>query len=484
MPDITFNFVGPTYTSISPVIDDERAVNCYCEKSEAEGARTRIALIKRPGKKLHASLPEPFVACLESVNGRTFAAGSNLYEITAGGGQTNLGSLGATPVKPPQIRFNETQALIKNNGNLYVLTLATNVLTPVNMAQFNGPVSQIEFIDGYFFATLDNSHTYQVSNLEDGTTWDGLNIATLSLAPDNIQSMKVSNRRVYLASGKKMIPLQNIGGGFPPFAPVPDTLLEFGVGATYAMSSLENTLLWLDQTDRGFMVARVLTGGTSQRISTHAVEQKWQSYIIATDAISFTYQENGHDFWQIYFPTANATWVYDISTGYWHERSAWNEVAGIEGADRAISHTFNFGVHLIGDWASGNIYQMSSQLYTDADNIIRVLRRAPTVSQTSKRIFHRRMELDMQTGLGPQPPLTDGNGMPRAPQITVRWSNDGGFTWNSDRVRNCGKAGEFSTRVVFNKLGQARKRVYEAVYTDPTALVFADAYLDAVGGID
>lgn len=484
MPDITFGFCGPSYTAISPVIDYERAVNLYCEKSESAGARTKMALIMRQGKKIHAQTPEPFNACLESVNGRTFAAGSNLYEVTVAGAVTNLGSLGATPVTPPQIRFNETQALIKNNGSLFVLDLGTNVLTPVNMAQFNGPVNQIAFIDGYFWATIQNSHTYQVSNLEDGTTWDGLNIATLSLAPDNIVSMRETNRRVYLASGKKMIPFYNIGGGFPPFAPVPDTLLEFGSGAAYAMSALENTLLWLDQTDRGFMVARILNGSSGQRISTHAIEQKWQSYSVVSDAVSYTFQDNGHDFWVIFFPTANATWVFDISTGYWHERTAWNEVAGIEGADRAISHTFNFGMHLVGDWASGNIYQMSSQLYTDAGTTMRLVRRTPTVSESNKFLYHKRLELDVQTGLGPQPTLMDGNGQPRAPQLTLRWSNDGGLTWSDDFVIDCGKAGEYSTRVIRNRLGRARKRVYEVVCTDPVPYVFADAYLDVEAGVD
>ena len=475
-------FCGPSYTAISPVIDNERASNLYCERSESAGARTPIALIKREGKKIHAQLPEPFVACIESVNGRKFAAGSNLYEISAAGVVTNLGSLGATPVVPPQIKFNETQALIKNNGNLFVLDLGTNILTPVNMAQLNGPVNQIEFIDGYFWATIQNSHTYQVSNLEDGTTWDGLNIATLSLAPDNIVSMKVTNRRLYLQTQKKMIPFYNLGAGFPPFGPVPDTLLDFGCAAASATVATNNTILFLSQNSDGNLVALMGEGG--QRVSTHAIEQKWQSYSLASDAIGYTYQNGGHTFWVIYFPTANATWVFDVSTGYWHERTAWNEVAGIEGADRAISHTFSGGVHFVGDWASGNIYQMSSQLYDDAGVTIRVLRRTPTISYLNRFIKFNQFVLDVQTGLGPQPPLTDGNGQPRAPQITLRWSNDGGFTWSDDFVIDCGKAGEYSARVIRNRLGRARKRVFEVVGTDPIPYVFPGSYIDADATLD
>jgi hypothetical protein len=100
------------------------------------------------------------------VNGRGFAAASKFWELGLAGGPSNRGSLGTTPTGPTQIIANETQLLILNNGNLYVFTLATNVLTPVNMAQFNGPVLQIDFADGYGLATLQNSHTFQQSNLE------------------------------------------------------------------------------------------------------------------------------------------------------------------------------------------------------------------------------------------------------------------------------------------------------------------------------
>ena len=49
---------------------------------------------------------------------------------------------------------------------------------------FVGAISQIDFIDGYVIATIQNSHTFQQSNLEDATVWNGLNIETLSYFPD------------------------------------------------------------------------------------------------------------------------------------------------------------------------------------------------------------------------------------------------------------------------------------------------------------
>jgi hypothetical protein len=413
-----FGFCGPSYTAQSPIIDNERAMNCYCENSEAEAAATRRALLGTPGRRVFCTLPESKVPGSFTINGRTFFAGSNLYETDASGTQTNRGSLGASPVTPTQILANETQLVVLNNGNLYVLTLATNVFAAVNMAQFNGPVAQIDFLDGYIIATLEDSHTFQVSNLENAITWSGLDIATLSLFPDNIVSMKVEHRYVWFFSAKKAVAYYNAGAGFPPFIPVQGEFLEDGAGAAFATVLLDNTLFWLDQDERGFMVARRLGSG---RISTHATELAWQQYATTSDAVGWTYQEFGHSFWVIYFPSANATWAYDLATNLWHERGFFVEADGSYIADRGMCHTFNFGKHLVGDWASGNVYELSSSLYSDAGSAIRGMRRTPTISDENAWIYFESIEFIMETGLltiyDPQPatiiPILDAGGVLR-----------------------------------------------------------------------
>src|SRR3977135_3492006 len=167
-------FCSGTYQAISPIISAELAINLFCETSESPGADTQIALIMAPGKFLFSQLPEAGVSCLFPVNGRLFAAGASLWEIFADGTNIARGSMGLQPTSPCQIQANETQLLAMNNGNLYTLDLASNAFAAVNMAQFvgvAGSVAQIGFSDGYFIATQRNSHTFQQSDLEDGSTW-------------------------------------------------------------------------------------------------------------------------------------------------------------------------------------------------------------------------------------------------------------------------------------------------------------------------
>lgn len=572
-----WGFCGPTYVSPSTNVDDEDAMNCYCEQSGSPNAKTPIALLHTPGRRIFAAIEgENSMPCLFTVNGRTFAAASHLYEVDASGHVvSNYGSLGLAPLAGslPMMTANQTQLVILNNGALFVLVflgaitaagihagaagtgyapgdtgvingtgatytvltvggggavatfrftpgsgnaiannVATSVLTgggdgafavdisavgnnvlyPVVAGQFQGLISQIGFVDGYVIATIQNSHTFQVSNLEDATVWNGLNVATLSYFPDNIVSMSCYARVIKFSSAKKSVWYYNGGAGFPVFIPIQGAYFETGSCASFADSvSFNNTAFWLSQDERGSLVAMLSNGFSGQRISTHAVEFAWQQYKVTSDAISWSYEEYGHQFIVVDFPTANASWAYDLLTEYWHKRGFWVRANGTYIMDRAISHTLNFGMHLVGDWASGTIYQLSSQFCTDFGNAIRGYRRSPTLSIDNKWIYFPQLELDVELGLGVSaldvqlweavqgaPPLTDGDGNPRPAQVMLRWSNDAGNTWSNTYPLDLA-TGNYRLRVIKRMLGRARKRIWEVSWSDPIPWRFADAYVEA-----
>lgn len=472
-----FGLCGGSYTAQSRNVDDEQTMNLICEVSGSPNAKTSLAMFLVPGKQPFCKLPESSIPYDFTVNGRTFAAASNLYEVLSSGNFVLRGSLGAPPTGPTQIIANQVQILILNNGNLYVMVLASNAFFAVNMAQFNGPVLQIGFTDGYGIATIQNSNTFQVSNLEDFNTWGGLNISTISLFPDNIVSMIINQRQPWFLSGKKSAGYYNAGAGFPPFIPQQGAFFENGCGATWATVQADNSFFWLDQDERGSMIARRASGATPQRISNHAIEFAWQSYATTSDATAYSYQQQGHTFWVIRFPAANKTWVYDVSTGLWAERGAYTN--GSFSADHSQCHTFNFGKHLVGDWATGNIYELSTTVFTDNGHPIKWVRRSPTIAKEQQWISHQQIEIDVEVGLGPEPPLFDGDNQPRAPEIMLRWSDDGGKTWSNTYTLECGQGGDYGSRAVKRMLGRSRRRVYEISGTDPIPWRICDGYLRA-----
>ena len=63
------------------------------------------------------------------------------------------------------------------------------------------------------------------------------------------------------------------------------------------------------------------------------------------------------------------------------------------------------------------------------------------------------------------------------PQVMLRLSNDGGKNWISEQWRSAGKLGEYDHRVRWNRLGMARRRVFEVSVTDPIPWRITGAYL-------
>jgi hypothetical protein len=276
-------------------------------------------------------------------------------------------------------------------------------------------------------------------------------------------------------------PYQNTGSD-NIFDVIPGTLIEKGCSATFVPCRLDNSVFWIDQDERGGRSCWRSQGYTPTRISTHAVETDLAKATVAQiqGMTSYSYQDAGHLFWVLYMPGSQWSWVYDVQESLWHKRCSWSN--GAWGPHHSWCHAYAFGKHFVGDWdvtgTQANLYDLSLDHLDDDGATIRRQRRAPTISDEMEWIYHSSLTVDFDTGQGPQPALTDGDGNPRAPQAILRWSDDRGKTWSSERIVDCGSAGEFKTRVIWHRLGRSRYRVYELTVSDPIPWVIVDAYLE------
>src|SRR5690348_5691391 len=337
------------------------------------------------------------------------------------------------------------------------------------------------FIDGYFIVLQQNSQKIQVSRLEDASTWDPTQFSVVSVFVDNIVSMLAAYRQLWLW-GSRQTQVYYDSGNIFPFDVVEGGFIEKGSGAMLAPVRLDNSVFWIDEDERGGRMAWRANGYTPQRVSDFGVEWRWNQYETISDAIGYAWQWAGHSFWHIYFPTAGETWQFDAATGRWHELTSWDVVTQRFGAHLAQVHVFAWGKHLIGDRTNGNVYEVSSTAYDDNGNPIQRVRVSPYIYREHHLIRHKKLEIDLEVGNAPQPPLLDGNGNPRDPQIWLTWSDDGGMTWANGRIIDCGLAGQTKTRVIARMLGESRGRCYKLVATDPIAWRIADALLEAGPG--
>lgn len=485
-----FAFVGPSYTGLSKVFDGERTVNLIPERVESgnkkssEGPGDVFVLNGSPGTKLFATLPDkPIRGFFAGENALYVAAGPNFYQVFRDGTYLLLGSIGPQNNSPVQIFSNasdiQSQLFIVSSGMGYI---ADGIQILAVVAATTGG-----YMDGYFFAQVPYTRHFQFSAIGNGLIWDPADVATKEGASDALASILIDHEEIWLFGEKTTEVWYDSGAANLPFARIPGAFIEQGCAATWSPAKVDNSVCWLGSDERGAGVVWRATGYTPTRISNHCVETAIQSYSQISDAVGFCYQDQGHTYYMLSFPKADKTWAYDVATNMWHEREYMNPANATFHASLARYHAYAFGgaavdgpggMHLVGGGDNtGNIYQQSVYLYQDNGGPKRWLRSAPHISDEMKKMFHRKVQFDMQMGAPSTVPLLDGNGNIRPAQVMLRISDDGGNTWGDIKVLSVGKIGEYLTRAIARQLGGSRDRVYELSGTDPIQTAIVDAYL-------
>jgi hypothetical protein len=369
---------------------------------------------------------------------------------------------------------NGTQLFIAANGPSYIYNSLTLAYAPITDPDFAGAVT-VSYLDGYFVFNEPNSQKVWVTQLLDGTSIDPLDFASAEGNPDGLIALLVNNREAWLFGSNSIEVWYDAGTPDFPLARIQGASNEIGCVAPYSVAKLDNSLFWLGQDARGQGIVYRSNGYTGLRASNHAIEWQIQSYGNISDAVAYTYQQDGHSFYVLTFPSADKTWVYDVSTQSWHERAGW--VNGSFTRHRSnCQMAFNNEI-VVGDFENGNIYAFDLDVYADNGQIqkwLRSWRAIPSGQNNLKRTAQHTMQFDCETGVG----LNLGQGSD--PQAMLRWSDDGGHTWSSEHWTNLGRIGNYGRRAFWRRLGMTQKlrdRVYEVSGTDPVKIVILGAEL-------
>lgn len=361
-----FGFVGPSYTAKSNTVADEEAINWFAETNETPGAQTRRSYFGTPGLAIFTTFADGPTRGSVEINGRVFVASADtLYEVMADG--TNVVRYAGLDVfgGPASIVASNIQLLIVAGGRAFCYTLADNSTVDVTPLLAGAP-TKAKYSDGYFIVCFAGSNKFQISDILDGTVWPGIQVNAVSVFPENIVSIEVSHRELWVFGSQHAQPYQDTGTD-EVFDVIPGALVETGAAATFGSVLADNTVFWISEDQRGARQAWRANGYTPTRISTHAVEVALASYTAdqIANLVTYAYQDGGHLFWVLYIPGTDCTWVYDVAESMWHKRAEWHVDSGTWGPHRSWNHVYAFGKHLVGDWNSGNLYEMSLDLLAE-----------------------------------------------------------------------------------------------------------------------
>ena len=467
--------LGSAYVARSVNAADNRMVNLFPEVIP-EGGKEPAFLNRAPGLKFLATIgngPVRGLWVLKADPTRAFVvSGNQFFEINSSYVATLRGTVSGTG--PVSMADNGTQIFIATNPNGYIFNTSTNVFAQITDPDFLGAVT-VAYLDGYFIFNPPNSQRFYLTALLDGTSVDPLDFASAEGSSDGLVALIVDHRELWLFGTDSIEVWYDAGLSDFPFVRIQGAFNELGCAAPYSVAKLDNGLFWLGSDARGKGIVYRAEGYTGKRMSTHAVEWQIQQYGDISDAIGYTYQQDGHSFYVLIFPSANTTWVFDVATQAWHER------AGFANGDFTRHRSncqmaYNNEV-IVGDYQNGNIYSFDLDVYADNGQIqkwLRSWRALPTGQNNLKRTTQHAIQLDCETGVG----LNVGQG--EDPQAMLRWSDDGGHTYSNEHWKSLGKIGVFQRRAIWRRLGMTlklRDRVYEVSGTDPVKIAIVGAEL-------
>jgi hypothetical protein len=467
--------LGQAYTARSVNAADNRMINLFPE-AIPEGGMTSGFLNRAPGLRLLATIGTGPIRGLwtHSTGGNDayVVSGNKFYKIDNNYNATLLGTVSGTG--PVSIADSGTQIFLACNPDAFVYTESTNTFVKITDPDFPGAAT-VCYIDGYFAFNQPDSQIIWVTGILDGTSIDPLAFGAAESSPDQVLAVVNNNREVWVfGQGTTEVWYDAATTPFP-LAPIQGAYNEVGCLAPFSIAKLDNSLFWLGSDPRGYGIVYRNKGYNAARISTHAVEFAIQAYGDISDAQAYTYQEEGHAFYVLNFPNANATWVYDVATNAWHERASWNNGSFTRHRGQCQMN-FN-SLTIVGDYENGNIYSLDLNVYDDNGQIqkwLRSWRPLPPNQNNMKRTAQHTLQLDCQSGVG----LNLGQG--EDPQVMLRWSDDGGHTWSSEHWISMGKIGEYGYRAIWRRLGMTTKlrdRIYEVSGTDPNKVVIVGAEL-------
>jgi hypothetical protein len=338
------------------------------------------------------------------------------------------------------------------------------------------------FQDGYGIYAKQVTNVWYISKIDDFSEVNATDFART--LPNNIVAAISVQEEVWFLCKTTSEIWYNTGEEEFPFQRRTNLVMNYGCAAPYSVAVGHNNILfWLaSNKDGSFIIVNSIQYNISI-ISTEALNDELRNYEKVDDAVAWIMQWNGHIFYIITFPVADRTWAYDLITktwGQWSTRQQNNFPSDnqyINSRWRANNYVFYNNKHLIGDYKTGNIYQLSNDVFTDNGETIVYERTTNVFQEKLNRICVYSIELDFEKGQG----LTTGQGSD--PAMMLQISRNGGITWGNELWRTSGEIGKYQQRIKWNRLGTARSHVVRLRVTDPVynALLGAVAEIEDTG---
>lgn len=405
-----------------------RLVNAFVEKA-AVGSRSKTIWRRVPGllAKFSTIETEPRGALLVG-SVLYVVSGDKAYSITSSLVVTELSgdAIGGAGRVTMDRNMNATpQVLIEHTGGMSQINTGAGTVTDFSDGDLPS-INSLCFVGGYFVTSAANGQMN--SSGLNAVTFGANDKATAEQSPDGLVRV-IRYGRDLAAMGNQTIEFWgNVGTAGFPFSF--SSVIPVGLLSKFAVAGFELGFtgpVCFVASDR---TVQRLVGYAAEKISTPDLDALLAQVADVSDLEMSVYVEAGHACTVLSSDTW--TWVFDHSTGQWHERASFGQTRW-----RA-----SLGVNAFDQWFTfdgAQAFKIDRATRREgADALVWEVHSAQ-VHAFPSRIEINRASFDFLTGVGNDA----GAGVIETnPRVLIDYSDDGGFTWSTVEEFPLGTQGE------------------------------------------
>jgi hypothetical protein len=322
---------------------------------------------------------------------------------------TVTGTGGTTTAVATVVNSSVTAITITSGGTGYTGPDPTVTLSVPTGTVFPTTPQHVEFIDGYFIITNGTMNAY-ASELFNGLLWNALATTPVQAFSDNVQNVVNLHQQLFFIKQVTSEVFYNNATatalGFP-FSRMQGAVIDYGTPAPWTVAKGAGSAFFLanerDGDNACFVGVVQLNGYTPVPITPQAIVYKMGQSTDLSQCFGFCYSDKeGHTFYQITNPVDDWTFLYDTTTQMWHERSTATLIDDFVHRDNANCYVNAYGMHLVGDVNTGNLYEVNSKFNTDlgvpiiSDQITQHI----IDNSSLEDVFIGELQIDIESGVG------------------------------------------------------------------------------------
>lgn len=456
-------FAAHSYTLDSLPASAQEIINLWAEELPP-ASRSPVVIKNVPGLIDYATCGTGKIWALGYLGNDIYAVGGGfpnfgVYKVTEPlgvgsrtGTVTLIGTTSGSVGSPVSMAASSTQLVIALPPTAWVVS--GGALAKITDPDFPA-ITSVAYLGGFFCFTVQGSDQYIISNLLDATSYNALDVQSAEAVPDALRRVIAHNNELWLFCDRSIEIHQLTGAADFPFERQSGGVMDIGTIAADSVASLDDSPYWLGSD----LVVYRAVGYRQERVSTHAIEREIATFVQPELAHGFALTFGGHSLYVLTFPsttTSNTgpgrTFVYDAKTKLWHKRAttfsgAIPDVWQVSCAAQFRRHT------LCGGGSGGQVLRMTDTTPLEGGASLTPIATLPPQWADTGLALADRLELEMEPG---------GNASDL--DVTLSWSDDGGYNFTSGLARSMGASGARSTRVFWSRLGKFRQRVFKFTF--------------------